>query len=237
MSNYKISSRAYTKMILHAAKYPHCAINGILLSSSDDSNSRRDKTIEITDAIPLFHQCLNVSPMAEIALVQVTLEFTRIINNVYIVLVQIKEFFSFIWCFLYSQIEAMANDSGQQIAGYYAACELFCDNTIEKAPGIKIAEKIAENVSNACFIIVDNAMLNAKELGPALHAYQSVENRWNSTKYYLEQSEDTLDAVTSLLKRGVMKDLYDFDNHLDNLKNDWTNEHLNRNLEQLLAMY
>ena len=32
--------RAYSKMILHAAKYPHCAINGVLLAKSDKRNAR-----------------------------------------------------------------------------------------------------------------------------------------------------------------------------------------------------
>lgn len=66
MSDVKVSSRAYTKIILHAAKYPYTAVNGILLSSKDKSKNQY-----IIDAIPLFHQCLNVTPMAEIALVQV----------------------------------------------------------------------------------------------------------------------------------------------------------------------
>lgn len=50
-------------MILHAAKYPHLAVNGILLGSKEGK--------DIVDVVPLFHQCLHVSPMAEIALVQV----------------------------------------------------------------------------------------------------------------------------------------------------------------------
>jgi len=28
----QMSVRAYSKMILHAAKYPHCAINGVLIA-------------------------------------------------------------------------------------------------------------------------------------------------------------------------------------------------------------
>lgn len=50
-------------MILHAAKYPHLAVNGILLGTKEGK--------DIVDVIPLFHQCLHVSPMAEIALIQV----------------------------------------------------------------------------------------------------------------------------------------------------------------------
>lgn len=68
MSDLKISAKAYTKMIFHAAKYPHCAVNGILLA---DKESSRGKTLNIVDAIPLFHQCLHVTPMAEVALTQV----------------------------------------------------------------------------------------------------------------------------------------------------------------------
>lgn len=63
MTVHKIGERAYAKMIFHAAKYPHLAINGVLLGSKDDG--------VIVDAIPLFHQCLYVTPMAEIALMQV----------------------------------------------------------------------------------------------------------------------------------------------------------------------
>lgn len=138
------------------------------------------------------------------------------------------------------QVEAMANEAGLQVAGYYAACELFNDNTIDKAPGTKIADKIAENIPNggaACFAVLDNATLTAKEFGPALHLWQSIENRWTSAKFSVQQSDETLDAVSLLVQRGAMKDIYDFDNHLDNVKLDWANEHLNRDIEQLLAMY
>lgn len=55
--------------------------------------------------------------------------------------------------------------------------------------------------------------------------------------FTLEQSDSTLDAVSALLQRGAMKDVVDFDNHLDNPENDWTNEFLNRDLKQIMAMY
>lgn len=64
MTSYKFSERAYAKMILHAAKYPHLAVNGVLLASKAEG--------KIVDAIPMFHQCLFVTPMVEIALMQVS---------------------------------------------------------------------------------------------------------------------------------------------------------------------
>lgn len=50
-----------------SAKYPHLACNGLLLASKNTEKSK----VEIVDAVPLFHQCLHVTPMAEIALIQV----------------------------------------------------------------------------------------------------------------------------------------------------------------------
>lgn len=113
MGEYSISSCAYVKMILHAAKYPHNAVNGVLLADKASGL--------IVDAIPLFHICLYVSPMAEIALVQV---------------------------------EEMAQARSLKIVGYYCAQENLDNNKIETAPGVRVAEKIAELIPNACFVVV-----------------------------------------------------------------------------------
>lgn len=200
MVNYKVSPRAYAKMILHAAKYPHCAINGLLLTN----NSTANNTIEIVDVMPLFHQCLYVSPMAEIALLQA---------------------------------ETIAAENKLQIGGYYAACELFQDKSIDKAPGTRIADRIAENVQNAAFVVIDNTLLSAETSDPALNIWQHKDNHWTQSTFEVNNLDETLDAVDLLLQRGAMKDLQDFDNHLDDLKNDWTNEHFNQDLQKLLSMY
>lgn len=92
-------------------------MNGILLGSKANEKSKTD----VVDAVPLFHQCLYVSPMSEIALVQV---------------------------------ESRAASEGLQIVGYYAAAENFYDNTIDKVPGIKIAEKIVEINGSTCVVMV-----------------------------------------------------------------------------------
>lgn len=68
MSEAKFSARAFCKIILHSAKYPHCAINGVLLAKSQSASN---KEIEFVDAVPLFHVCVNLTPMAEIALMQI----------------------------------------------------------------------------------------------------------------------------------------------------------------------
>ena len=70
MSEVEFSTRAYCKVILHAAKYPHEAVNGILLSKVKDQDGSND--VLFADAIPLFHLALGLTPMTEVALEQVS---------------------------------------------------------------------------------------------------------------------------------------------------------------------
>lgn len=73
MADISFSSRAYCKIILHAAKYPHCAINGLLLAKQNNKRDNKSAQLRIEDVVPLFHICLHVSPMAEIALTMVNI--------------------------------------------------------------------------------------------------------------------------------------------------------------------
>lgn len=68
MASIHFSPRAYCKIILHAAKYPHCAINGLLLVKPKNDADGKLSELQVVDAVPLFHISLHVSPMAEVAL-------------------------------------------------------------------------------------------------------------------------------------------------------------------------
>lgn len=84
---------------------------------------------------------------------------------------------------------------------------------------------------------MDNKALGLNMDRPAIKVWQNVESRWVKSNFSIDLCESTLEAVSSLLQKGAMKDLNDFDNYLDNVDNDWLNGHLNRDLKQLLAMY
>ena len=47
-----VNELAYTKMLLHAQQYPHCAVDGFCLGV------RRGDGVEISDVAPGFHNCL-----------------------------------------------------------------------------------------------------------------------------------------------------------------------------------
>ena len=116
MTSFEVSSCAYVKMLLHAAKYPHNSVNGVLLAEKDGNSTWR-----IVDAIPLFHISLYLAPMAEIALVHV---------------------------------DELASARNLKVVGYYCAHENLNQNGIEGAPGIRVADKIAEHFPGACLLVV-----------------------------------------------------------------------------------
>ena len=64
-----MSNRAYCKLLLHAIKYPHKPVNGVLLA--DKKKIKESKVVQLIDCIPLFHNSIGLAPMLEVALVQV----------------------------------------------------------------------------------------------------------------------------------------------------------------------
>jgi len=61
--NYHLEDLAYVKLILHALKYPHQTVNGVLLG-----HLLSPGTVVIVDAVPLQHHWTNLSPMMEVGL-------------------------------------------------------------------------------------------------------------------------------------------------------------------------
>ncbi|KAJ8041956.1 ER membrane protein complex subunit 8 [Holothuria leucospilota] len=64
-----ISTKAFCKCLLHVSKYPYCAVNGVFVA--DKKTFKDTREVKIVDAVPLFHQCVGLAPMLEIALVQI----------------------------------------------------------------------------------------------------------------------------------------------------------------------
>ncbi|XP_042904069.1 ER membrane protein complex subunit 8 [Parasteatoda tepidariorum] len=71
MADIVIGVRAYSKMLLHAMKYPHQAVNGVFLAEKRKSKEHGSGSVNIIDGIPLFHLNLNLTPMLEVAMVQI----------------------------------------------------------------------------------------------------------------------------------------------------------------------
>jgi hypothetical protein len=121
MADVWMSVKSYVKPLLHAAKYPHCAVNGLLLA--EPTNQKDNKNLKITDAVPLFHSCLTLAPMMEIALTQVDV-YCRNHNLVIAGYYQANEGFS----------ESSPNSIAYRLAekikeNYGDACLIMLDNS------------------------------------------------------------------------------------------------------------
>lgn len=71
----QLTSQAYCKMLLHAAKYPHYAVNGLLVAERTKAEKKKEGHGEIVlcvDCVPLFHGTLSLAPMLEVALTLVS---------------------------------------------------------------------------------------------------------------------------------------------------------------------
>lgn len=57
-------------MLLHAAKYPHCAVNGLLVAekTKEKKKDSHSEPVLCVDCVPLFHGTLALAPMLEVAL-------------------------------------------------------------------------------------------------------------------------------------------------------------------------
>ncbi|KAK9880737.1 hypothetical protein WA026_013061 [Henosepilachna vigintioctopunctata] len=191
------NSSAYCKIILHSAKFPHCAVNGILLAKPSSS-----KEITFEDAVPLFHIDHNLTPMAEIAL---------------------------------AQIDELVSKKGLCIAGYYVAHENLKENSLEKAE-CKISDKISTHFNHPCIVVVDNTKLGMYIDNVALKVAQYSDGAYRPCDMHriCLVPEKTMDVCSQLLEDGKQDLLNDFDNHLDNVKLDWLNPELDKEIEKLL---
>lgn len=77
MPGVKLTTQAYCKMVLHGAKYPHCAVNGLLVAERQRPRKEHPQGAGshtlFVDCIPLFHGTLALAPMLEVALTLVSL--------------------------------------------------------------------------------------------------------------------------------------------------------------------
>ena len=151
-TSYTCDQTALLKILLHAAKYPAAAVNGVLLGriSSDQ------RTVQVVDAIPLLHSFLTLAPALETALIQVRYDHAGHPLHFY-------DYLSMLYAhnvyMCWSQVSSYAKQQkGLQLMGYYHANERF-DDTELGSSAQKVADKLHSQVSVACALLVRLSML------------------------------------------------------------------------------
>ncbi|XP_072359973.1 ER membrane protein complex subunit 9-like isoform X2 [Scyliorhinus torazame] len=202
MAEVEISAQAYVKMQLHAAKYPSCAVNGLLLAEKVPEGSSRDGCLLLTDCIPLFHNCLALTVMLEVAL---------------------------------NQVDLWSAANNQVIAGYYQANRHIKD-TSPHSVAVKIADRVAEHLRGAVLIMLDNTKLSGEYGGPAVIVHERLDGKWTPKDKNLVMWQDwvgTRALVSELMELRAYGRLVDFDEHLDDIRRDWANGHINERIGAL----
>nr|XP_002753705.2 ER membrane protein complex subunit 9 isoform X2 [Callithrix jacchus] len=197
MGEVEISARAYVKMCLHAARYPHAAVNGLLLAPPP----RSGECLCLTDCVPLFHSHLALSVMLEVAL---------------------------------NQVDVWGAQAGLVVAGYYHANAAVDD----QSPGplaLKIAGRIAEFFPDAVLIMLDNQKLVPQPRVPPVIVLENQGLHWvpkDKNLVMWRDWEESRQMVGALLEDRAHRHLVDFDCHLEDIRQDWTNQQVNTQIIQ-----
>ncbi|KAF9936388.1 hypothetical protein BGZ65_002444 [Modicella reniformis] len=181
----KFVHKSYLKPLLHAAKYPTTAVNGVFLA---------DKTTgDVVDAVPFFHFWTTLTPMLEVAMTQVD---------------------------LHCQV------NGLRIVGYYEANERLDDEALSLV-GQRVASRIVQVNEDAFAVVIKNANISTEDI--AFLPYQFKEGQWRATKGAFAETKGsfTLENTSSpaltvkAIHDGLFNKIADFDNHLENIDQDW----------------
>ncbi|XP_053714746.1 ER membrane protein complex subunit 9 [Synchiropus splendidus] len=136
-----------------------------------------------------------------------------------------------------TQVDVWCSQTQQRIVGYYQANACASDSS--PTPGaLKIADKIAEQFDAAVLLMLDGSKMCPDYRVPPIVVYERKDSRWTPKDKHtimLRQWEETRDVAGQLLESGDHTLLVDFDTHLDDITQDWTNQRLNSRIEELTS--
>ena len=138
MTSYVVASTAYAKIAFHAAKYPHRQVNGVLIGKEEAN------TVSISDAIPMLHHWVSLSPSMEIGLDLVSF---------FVLDLDLNNRADRVCIAANREAQHYAESLGLDVVGYYQASEHANDTTLVPV-GERIAELIKKTFPNAVAFVV-----------------------------------------------------------------------------------
>ncbi|KAL3102808.1 hypothetical protein niasHT_021475 [Heterodera trifolii] len=210
-----VSGNAYCKMVLHAIKYPHCPVRGVLLGkrnstrnkkTAEESNGAGDEngdgslamaeaTVEVVDVVPATHSPV-LAPTIEAMFVHLDV-FCR-------------------------------GEQGTDIVGLYFCNQLLTNNGLDELWARIAADKIGQPI----LLQIENAKLSLNATSPCLQAFElESAAKWRPADYSVENSDDAVLLASVAVQNKLHRSLSDFENHLDELaSSDFYNVELNAKL-------
>lgn len=206
----EFSTQAYSKMVMHAMKYPHSICSGLLLSPKEpdiddkDAGDNNDENIvktKIIEAIPISHASHCLAPNIEIA---------------------------------FNSVSVFAQEQELIISGYYQTDrynEPNCPDTFSQ----RVTEKICESYPNAvlCFVNFDGGIPHS-----LLDPHQLIDGKWRRKPphtYSIDSDPEIIADNILYSKEKLYRRIVDFDDHFNNITLDWTNAKISQKIDYLIA--
>lgn len=226
-SQLEFSSQAFSKMVMHAMKYPHSICSGLLLSpkvsttsstkpsvhgeDDGDHQERRDetqqdedasnKTTRIIEAIPISHASHCLAPNIEIA---------------------------------FNSVSVFAQEQELVISGYYQT-DRYTDSSCPDTFSQRVTEKICETYPNAvlCFVSYEGTLAQS-----LLDPHQLVDGKWRRKPPHTFKVENDPELIAEHIfysKEKLYRKIVDFDDHFNDIASDWTNAQISQRIDYLVA--
>lgn len=201
----EISTLAYSKIVLHALKYPQYSVRGVLLGYNLNKSNNFDQsdktisnnfTVRVVDAIPAIHNNLVASNIET----------------------------------LFIHLDVYCEEENLKIVGLYFANQLLHDSAFDELWGRIAIDKLRFPVA----LQIENLKLSLNSNSSCLLAFQ-YDGKWKEKTCVLENNEDTITITSIAIQNKLYRELTDFENHLDQPQTaDFYNTDLNLKLETIL---
>ncbi|KAI7844049.1 hypothetical protein COHA_002389 [Chlorella ohadii] len=212
MKSCTLSEDALLKVLLHAAKHPTTAVNGVLLGTVSGGDGAAE--VSVTDAVPACHSFISLAPVLEAALSQLEAHAK----------------------------EQQGTQSGLRIVGYYQANERLSDgelgagrrfaDRIEAAWPHSVALLLDGPALQAGLAQLTAAEGQAGGSGgseqPVAQLFAKDGGRWTKVAAggsggFRCPTSGVVSRFAQLLGEGRHQQLHDFEEHLDDIALDWLN--------------
>ncbi|XP_034679114.1 ER membrane protein complex subunit 8/9 homolog [Vitis riparia] len=198
---YEIAQNAYIKLVLHALKHKTAAVNAVLLGRLVTS-TEGSHTLQISDAVPLFHSQITLLPPLEIALIQIE-EYYGAQDMGIVGYFHANERFDD------AELSSVAKNIGDHIYRYFpqAAVILLDNKKLESLP-------------------------KGKDRSPVMQLYtKDASKNWRlagsdgSSQLTIKEPSANV-VLLDYIASEKWQDIIDFDDHLDDISKDWLNPEL-----------
>lgn len=231
--NLEFSAQAFSKMIMHAVRYPHAVCSGFLLSTKPQINTIEDKTATQTDQGDARNTDSNVVSQDSHKSYDIIKKITTIIDIIPVshashgLATNLETAFN--------SVNLYAQDQDLIVSGYYQTDR---NNESSSYPDVfcqKIMDKICELHREAVLCLINFDGDDPKTL---LVPHQFVDGKWRrkpKSSYRVEIEPGNLCQNIVYSKERLYRHIVDFDEHFNDISLDWTNAKLSQQIDHLIA--